>query len=57
MADWVVKVNSVRPGFGSTDVAARAVGISEADLPSVKSDEVRAASSAAFSAIFGGEQA
>ena len=57
MADWVVKVNSVRPGFGSTDVAARAVGISEADLESVKSDEVRAASSAAFSAIFGGEQA
>jgi DNA gyrase inhibitor GyrI len=57
MADWVVKVNSVRPGFGSTDVAARAVGISEADLPSVKSDEVKAASSAAFNAIFGGEQA
>lgn len=55
MADWVVKVNSVRPGFGQTDVAARYVGIADADLESVKSDEVRAASSAAFNAIFGGE--
>ena len=55
MADWVVKVNAVRPGFGQTDVAARMVGISDADLESVKSDEVRAASSAAFNAIFGGE--
>lgn len=55
MADWVVKVNAVRPGFGATDVAARMVGISDADLESVKSDEVRAASSAAFNTIFGGE--
>ena len=55
MADWVVKVNSVRPGFGATDVAARMVGISDADLDAVKSDEARAASSAAFNAIFGGE--
>ena len=54
MADWVVKVNSVRPGFGQTDVAARYVGISDADLESVKSDEVKAASSAAFNSIFGG---
>lgn len=55
MADWVVKVNAVRPGFGATDVAARMVGISDADLDAVKSDEARAASSAAFNAIFGGE--
>ncbi len=55
MADWVVKVNSVRPGFGQTDVAARYVGIADADLESVKSDEVKAASSAAFNSIFGGE--
>ena len=54
MADWVVKVNSVRPGFGQTDVAARYVGISDADLESVKSDEVRAASAAMTQAIFGG---
>ena len=54
MADWVVKVNSVRPGFGQTDVAARYVGIADADLESVKSDEVKAASSAAFNSIFGG---
>jgi hypothetical protein len=31
------------------------VGISDADLDAVKSDEARAASSAAFNAIFGGE--
>lgn len=55
MADWVVKVNAVRPGFGATDVAARMVGIDDADLDSVKSDEVKAASSAAFNSIFGGE--
>ena len=52
MADWAVKVNSMRPSFGQTDVAARMVGISDADLESVKSDEVRAASAAAFNAIF-----
>lgn len=55
MADWAVKVNAIRPGFGETDVAARMVGISDADLDSVKSDEVKAASSAAFNSIFGGE--
>lgn len=54
MADWVVKVNSVRPGFGQTDVAARYVGIADADLESVKSDEVRAANAAMTQAIFGG---
>ena len=57
MADWVVKVNAVRPGFGQTDVAARYVGISDADLESVKSDEVRAASAAMTQAIFGGGNA
>lgn len=54
MADWAVKVNSMRPSFGQTDVAARMVGISDADLESVKSDEVRAASAAMTQAIFGG---
>lgn len=53
-ADWVTKVNAVRPGFGQTDVAARAVGISDADLPLVKSEEVRAASAAMAKQIFGG---
>lgn len=52
MADWAVKINSMRPSFGQTDVAARMVGIDDADLESVKSDEVRAASAAAFNAIF-----
>ena len=51
-ADWATKVNSIRPGFGQTDVAARMVGIDDADLESVKSDETRAASAAAFNAIF-----
>lgn len=53
-ADWATKVNSVRPGFGETDVAARMMGIDEADLPSIKSDEAAAASNAAVSALFGG---
>ncbi len=53
-ADWVTKVESVRPGFGKTDVAARMVGIDDADLDSVKSDETREASAAMAQAIFGG---
>ena len=56
-ADWVTKVNSVREGFGGTDVAALMMGIDEADLPGVKSDEAVAASSSAISAIFGGSDA
>ena len=56
-ADWATKVNSVREGFGETDVAARMMGIDEADLASVKSDEAAAASNAAISAIFGGSDA
>ena len=54
MADWVTKVSSVREGFGATDVAARMMGIDDADLDSIKSDEAKAASAAAISAIFGG---
>jgi len=54
MADWAVKINSMRPTFGATDVAARMVGIDDADLESVKSDETRAASAAMAQAIFGG---
>lgn len=52
MADWAVKINSMRPSFGQTDVAARMVGIDDADLESVKSDETKAATAAAFNAIF-----
>ena len=54
MADWAVKINSMRPSFGQTDVAARMVGIDDADLESVKSDETRAASAAMAQNIFGG---
>ena len=57
MADWAVKINSMRPTFGATDVAARMVGIDDADLDSVKSDEARAATNAAISAMFGGANA
>jgi hypothetical protein len=53
-ADWATKVNSIRPGFGQTDVAARMVGIDDADLESVKSDETRAAAAAMAQSIFGG---
>ncbi len=38
-ADWAVKINSLRPGFGETDVAARMVGLDEADLASVRNEE------------------
>ena len=55
-ADWVTKVSSVREGFGKTDVAALCMGIDEADLPSVKSDELREARSAVFNAIIGGAE-
>ena len=54
MADWAVKVSSMRPGFGETDVAAEMVGIRKAELPRMKADERRAASQAASQAIFGG---
>jgi hypothetical protein len=47
----------MRPGFGQTDVAARAVGIRDADLDSVKSDEAKAATDAAIAAMFGGTNA
>lgn len=53
-ADWATKINSVRPGFGETDVAAEMMGIDSADLPSIKSDEAVSASNAAMSALFGG---
>ena len=56
-ADWATKVASIRQGFGDTDVAARMVGIDEADLASVKSDEARAATNAAISAFFGASDA
>lgn len=54
ISNFVTQVNSVRDGFGKTDYAARLLGIPDEELESVKSDEVRQASAAAFSAIFGG---
>lgn len=38
-ADWAVKVASMRDGFGGTDVAARMVGLDEADLAKVRLEE------------------
>ena len=35
-SDWALKVNSVAPGFGKTDVALIGMGIDESDLPEVK---------------------
>jgi hypothetical protein len=51
-ADWATKINSIRPGFGKTDVAARMVGIDEADLDSVKADEVRENAAAMARSLF-----
>ena len=49
-ADWAVKVSTLRPGFGETDVAAKMVGMDEADLASVRSEERK---NAARDALFG----
>lgn len=51
-ADWATKVNSVRSGFGQTDVAARAMGIDDADLASVKADEQQANAAAMMAQLF-----
>ena len=53
-ADWATKINAVRPGFGETDVAATMMGIDEADLPQIKSDEAVSATNAMVSTLFGG---
>jgi hypothetical protein len=40
-SDWALKVNSMREGFGQTDVAARHMGISDAELEELKAEELR----------------
>ena len=57
VSNFVAQVSAVRDGFGQTDYAARLLGIPDEELDEVKSDEARAASAAAFSAIFGGDGA
>ena len=57
VSNFVAQVSAVRDGFGQTDYAARLLGIPDEELDEVKSDETRAASAAAFSAIFGGDGA
>ena len=56
LSNFVTQVSSVREGFGKTDYAARLLGVPDEELDGVKSDEIKAASSAAFSAMFGGAQ-
>ena len=51
-SDWALKVNSMRSGFGKTDVAARAVGIDDADLESVKADEMQANAAQMMAQLF-----
>ena len=51
-SDWALKVNSMRSGFGQTDVAARAVGIDDADLESVKADEMQANAAQMMAQLF-----
>lgn len=38
-ADWATKINSIRNGFGATDVAARMYGIDDAELDELKAQE------------------
>ena len=52
--DRAMKLASVREGFGSTDLCALMMGVDEADLPKVRSDEQRAATAAIAQSIFGG---
>lgn len=40
-SDWALKVNSMREGFGQTDVAARHMGISDEELDELKAEEMR----------------
>lgn len=54
ISNFVAQVSAVRDGFGNTDYAARLLGVPDEELEGVKSDEVRAASSAAFNALFSG---
>ena len=54
VSNFVAQVNAVRDGFGATDYAARLLGVPDEELDAVKSDELKAANAAAFSAIFGG---
>ena len=51
-SDWALKVNSVRPSFGQTDVAALAMGIDGADLSSVKADEMQANAAQMMAQLF-----
>lgn len=37
-ADWALKVNSVAPGFGTSGVALRSMGIDEADMSEIKAN-------------------
>ena len=51
-ADWALKVNSVREGFGQTDVGARAMGIGDAQLAELKAEEQRALAQQMLSTLF-----
>lgn len=55
-SDWALKVNSVREGFGMTDVGARSMGISEEELEELKAEERKAQAREAAIAIFGANQ-
>ena len=55
-SDWALKVNSVREGFGMTDVGARSMGISEEELEELKAEERKAQAREAAIAIFATNQ-
>jgi len=45
-ADWATKVSAIMPSFGDTDVAARLVGLDEADIAELRSERTRATANA-----------
>lgn len=54
-ADWALKVNSIRPTFGQTDVAARLMGFDDADLAEMRADEERAEAGDLIRSMLSGE--
>ena len=51
-SDWALKVSSMREGFGQSDVAARHVGISEAELDELKAEETQRQAALMMSQMF-----
>lgn len=55
LADFAVKVSSIRPKFGETRVCARMLGFDEDAIDELESEEARVSTAAMAQTIFGGE--